>query len=217
MSLDTTTRHAQDVLTYIKRQFGDESGVQITDQDIMSWINLAQMDIATITKCIQGRATGDILSGQFEYQIPVANALEITTLRFNGNPITGVEFTQAEQILVTQDPNRNSKGQPVWWTRWANTISIYPTPDQDYPGSLTIYYYGAPADVTSAGDLLSLPDRHYPAILFYCLSKAYELDEDYSASSQAYQNYQNKLGDTLDDETKALNLFYPTITMVDFN
>ena len=37
-----TTKTALDVANYVKRQFGDESGTQMTDADIWRWIDSAQ-------------------------------------------------------------------------------------------------------------------------------------------------------------------------------
>ena len=43
MSYLTSTYTGTDVSSYVKRQFGDESGVQITDEDIVHWINAGVM------------------------------------------------------------------------------------------------------------------------------------------------------------------------------
>lgn len=40
-----STYTVQDVLTEIKRTFGDEAGVQITDADIYRWIDRGQIEL----------------------------------------------------------------------------------------------------------------------------------------------------------------------------
>ena len=40
------TLNIQDVANRVKRTFGDESGVQVTDDDIIRWVNDAQLEIS---------------------------------------------------------------------------------------------------------------------------------------------------------------------------
>ena len=46
MPVERKTKTVQDVLLSVKRQFGDESGVQVTDSDIVRWVDDAQREIS---------------------------------------------------------------------------------------------------------------------------------------------------------------------------
>lgn len=213
MSTAVNTMTAADVLTYVKRAFGDESGVQITDADIFRWLNIAQSDVAHQTKCIQGKATTPTVVGQYQYTLPTADAIEIVAIQLDGRPLTGMEFSYVQQALADEDPTWTQSGTPMWWTKWANEISIYPKPTA--VGTLTVFYIGTPAKVTLGSDVLGIEDRYYPALLLYVMAQAYELDEDFQARDSAYSQYQQKIGDSFGEETIAQNLFYPVITEVD--
>lgn len=215
MSTNTISYRVQDVLTYIKRQFGDESGVQITDQDILAWINMAQVDIANTAKCIQGKAATNVVAGIFEYDLPLNDAVEIITLRYKGAPLTSVEFAQAEQDLIREDPTRKSTGRPQWWTKFGSSIQVWPTPDESVADGITVFYYGVPAQVTNPAAMLGLPDRYYSAILSYVLAQAYGQDEDMEMKTTEYQSFLNKIGDSSNEDDQAANLFFPTITFTD--
>lgn len=217
MSTNKATYHLSDVLQYVKRAFGDEAGVQITDTDIIAWANQAQIAIAHSTKCIQGRARTDLIANQYAYELPTQDAVEIINLRVNGVPVPGIEHGQAEQQLVNTDPLRTASGTVQYWTKWNNTVEFYPTPRETIVNGIDIFYLGVPTRLVNPADFLGLPDRYYTALLDYIMSEAYKLDEDYDAANQAYQNYQLKIGETLDEENQAQNLFYSTVNFIDMD
>lgn len=213
MSTVQNTKVANDILSYTKRAFGDESGVQITDSDILMWANEAQLSIANSTRCIQGKATATLPAGTFEISLPEQAASTIVTLRLDGAPIPGIEFAQAEQNLQSEDPLRTQVGKPTWWTKWGVTVSFYPTPEAEH--TITVFYTGIPENLTSAASVVGIPDRYFSALLQYVLSKAYELDEDYDAQQRAYAQYQQMIGEATYDDDQAMNLFYSTVTEVE--
>lgn len=213
MSTVQNTKVANDILSYVKRAFGDESGVQITDSDILMWANEAQLAIANSTRCIQGKATTPLSAGVFEIDLPTQAASTIVTLRLDGVPIPGIEFAQAEQDLQREDPLRTQVGKPIWWTKWGVTVSFYPTPQDDH--EITVFYTGIPDNLVGAASVVGIPDRYFSALLQYVLSKAYELDEDYDAQQRAYAQYQQMVGEATYDDDQAMNLYYAVVKEVE--
>lgn len=215
MSLDSITYHVLDVLTHVKRQFGDESGAQITDADILRWLNQAQLETDSLAKVIQAVSTSDLVAGTYVYPLPVEGALEITSLRVKGTPIENLSFQTAETQLQVADPLRVSTGTPQWWYRWAGQIYFWPTPDATVVGGIQVFFIKAPPVLTTGTDLLGLPDKYFEALVSFVMSKAYELDEDYTASQQARQMFSDRLGTSFEEDTIGSALFYPKITVVD--
>jgi hypothetical protein len=213
MSTVQNTKVANDILSYVKRAFGDESGVQITDSDILMWANEAQLDIANSTRCIQGKASTTLTAGTFELDLPEQAASSIVTLRLDNTPIPGVEFSQAEQNLQREDPERKQAGRPEWWTKWGTTVTFYPTPTEDC--EITVFYTGIPENLVGAASVVGVPDRYFSALLQYVMSKAYELDEDYDAQQRAMADYEQKIGKATYDDDQAMNLFYATVKEVE--
>lgn len=213
MSLQTITNHVSDVLTWVKRQFGDESGVQITDSDITRWLNQAQQEIAQTAKVLQAISSSTVTAGTYDYAAPLENAIEVVSLRVDNNPIQGWDFQQAENWIQANDPNRNSIGQPQFWWTFGGRLYMYPTPDKNY--NLTLFYIKAPAVVTQSTDLLTVPDKYFEAIIQFVMSKAYELDEDYQAAQQARQTFYDRLGQQFDEESQQGTLYYPTLSFTE--
>jgi hypothetical protein len=63
--------NVQDVANRVRRTFGDDGGVQVTDDDILRWVNDAQLQISTDNEeLLETVATADIIQGQADYSIP---------------------------------------------------------------------------------------------------------------------------------------------------
>lgn len=216
MSLGVTTYHVSDVLTHVKRQFGDESGAQITNADIITWINMGQKEIASLTKCIEKKAVTDVVSGQYEYALPAEGATDIVAIRYKGATLPGMSFQQFEANYQDSDPLRIQKTAPQVWTMWGSTITLWPTPDEATVGGLTVYFVGVPAVVSASGDFLTVPDIYYESLCFYVLAKAYELDEDFATASEYMDRFRQRL-DVDTDREDSPEIHYPSITITDWD
>jgi hypothetical protein len=213
MGLNTSTRHVSDVVTWVQRQFGDESSVQITQADIIRWLNQAQLEVAVVANPIQAISSTVLVPGTFQYTLPVENATNIISLRIDGTPIENMEFQTAELRIAREDPERQVSGKPQYWWRFADKIYMWPTPDSAL--SVDLFYFKNPDDLTSSGDLLGLPDKYYEALLQFVMSKAYELDEEYANSRAARQAFNDRIGITLEEDTRGSVEYYPTLTFLD--
>lgn len=213
MGLNTSTRHVSDVVTWVQRQFGDESSVQITQADIIRWLNQAQLEVAVVASPIQAISSTVLIPGTYQYTMPVENTMSIISLRIDGTPIENMEFQTAENKVIREDPQRLSTGKPQYWWRFADKIYMWPTPDQAL--SVELFYYKTPADLVAVGDLLGLPDKYYEALIQFVMSKAYELDEEYANSRAARQAFNDRIGITLEEDTRGSVEYYPTLTFLD--
>lgn len=170
------TRTLGEVFAYAKAQFGDTSGVQITNEDITRAVNNACEEITSTHKVLRATATMSSIPGQDEYEKP-AGCLQVTSLRYGQNVLRGVGFDVFQSI--------ESFSEVQYWTQYGDTLIIGATPTS--VEEMKIYYVPSPAKVTDASDLLPLPDRYFNRICEYVMGKMYELDEDWEAQ-QANMN-----------------------------
>lgn len=205
------TLHVSDVLSVVKRQFGDEAGIQITESDIIRWTNMAQMELFSKETFLKGNSTTNLLADQSVYDVSALNIMKIQSVHVNNHRINYISFQDAESYIVANDPERVSRGEPIFWTEWAGNVHVYPAPSADITGGMTIYYYPGPSVASASSDLLSIPDQYFNRIIEYCLSQAYELDEDLNSSKtkldQFSQGVQEMRGHQQPQES-----YYPTIT-----
>lgn len=209
----TATKKVSDVLSYVQRQFGDESGVQITNDDIVRWVNAGQYEIFRRNEPVKATSSADLVAGQYTYTFP-GGILKIQSILINGIPVRPMSYQEGEEYVVKKDPNRVNTGQPEIWYEWGGDFTVWPIPDSSAVGGITIKYVKAPTDVTATTDTLSTPDPYYNRLLEFVLQQAYELDENWNAATMKA----NQFGTNLNSQMNATGVeyaTYPRITVLD--
>lgn len=208
--------NVQDVVTRVKRTFGDEAGVQITDQDIIRWINDAQQEIGINNEgLMEARATANVVQNQTEYDVP-ADFSVLRSLKYNGYRMKSLSFAEFNEYVdgysAAPGVSPYGPGIPEYFMVWENKITVFPKPNTDLVNGLTIYYIKTPQSVGTLADGLTVPLTYHNSIVDYCLQQAYELDEDYNKA----QAKQGKFADTMmkmNDRNKWTSQeYYPRIT-----
>jgi hypothetical protein len=215
MGLAPRTQKVSDVATYVKRTFGDESSVQVTDEDIYRWINAAQREILTTNKILKAVGTTDLISGTAEYLFPSQNIQEVQAIHVGGRKIDYRSFQEAEDYIIACDPNRIATGEPTVWYEWGGTFYLYPIPDISVTGGIKIYYVDSPAVVSALGDALSVPDSFFNRVVEFCLGQAYEMDEDSQNSQFKLSQFANGLDAMANQEVSTHADYYPRITILE--
>lgn len=192
MATPAATRTLGDVLTYTKRQFGDESGVQITDVDIVRWVNQAQNEIVNKNPMIQATASLVSVAGTATLDINVLapNMLQLEAVIFDGWPLEPTTLEKLKSDIG--GPDSTTQGTPQYFYVWANIINVWPVPSVAGK-AIQINYSAHPVSVATASDKLGVPDRYYDRVCEYVMSKAYELDEDWGAHQVQRQAFEDKL------------------------
>jgi len=203
MPLGTTTKTLGDVITQVKRQFGDESGVQITDVDITRWVNQGQMEIVNKNPMIQATASQSTIVKQQTYPVP-PDIIQIESVMYDGCILQPRNFEGIRAELGSA--NSTQQGTPEFWYTWADLIYLWPVPDT--VKSITVNYSKTPKVVSSPSDTLGVPDRYFDRVCEYVLSKAYELDEDWSANANQRQSFEDKLLEDTNAQTNMIGEFF---------
>lgn len=216
MGLQATTRTVQNVIDHVKRQFGDESEVQVTNQDLIRWINDGLLDIATKNKILRAKATTDLISGQSEYDLVAQNVIEIDSLHIENVRIPYYSFVDAEELIYSEDPHRAAEGTPKLWYDYAGKLYFWPTPDETITDGITVFFVQAPTAIAAAGDTLTIPDKYYTILVNYVIAQAYEMDEDWDAASNKLQQVNKDLTERSEEELNVNLKTYPTISFLDY-
>lgn len=204
------TRRVSEIVNQVRRTFGDEAAVQISDSDIFAWVNDAQDEIVNTNKPLKTRSFTYTVKGIAEYQFPGANIAQLDAIHYDGRPLKNSSFAQIEQ----DDPNPNvGDGTPQVWYEWGGAFKLYPAPDD--AKQLTLFYTARPERISRADQVLSVPDKYYQAIRDYVLAQAYELDENYSAMQAKRNQFDAAISQRGEEERTAQSLTYETITLID--
>jgi hypothetical protein len=177
------------IKTRVKRRFGDEAGVQLSDSDIISSINDAQLEIVKRNESLlEVTATANADDGIQEYTLP-ANLLIFRSLKWKGTgelsykPLIGRPFNEFNEYMEGWDEDVSSQGTPYTYTLYAGKFLVFPVPDSNIANAFKIYYNRKPTDVALDADVPDVPEIYHLTIVDMALKQAYEMDEDWEAAS----------------------------------
>lgn len=208
-----------DVKTRVKRKFGDEAGVQLTDADILRYINDAQRKIAMRNDSVlEKSATANSVANQQEYTLPT-DLLKFKYMSYKGSadvsyqPMQGMTLNELNLYIDGWDASTVARGVPVIYALHAGKFIVYPTPQDAVTAAFKIYYCRKPTDVALDGDIIDLPELYHDTVVDFVLQDAYEMDEDWqAAAAKSAQNNQNL--DRIKDSDEWLKRdTYPVITV----
>ena len=127
--------------------------------------------------------TFDTVSSQKDYTlaavgVSVTNGLrEVAALRTDDHVIT---FVGRDEGDIVYPLNVNGTGAPWWWSYWAESGRLYPTPTSVQ--TINVRGYANPAafgaGVADAVEPSDLPDPFHVVIATYGIARAYEQQED---------------------------------------
>lgn len=203
----TTTLSVGDIATRVKRQFGDESSVQINDADIIRWVNDAQREIAISNDLLQTTGRSTLLAGENIYGLP-QGLLVLRSIHCKGRKLKALSPQEAEEYA---DTTETVTGNPSHFWVYASEITIYPTPDTTVTDGLKIYYTRQPILLTELGDIPEISAQYHTRIVDYCLQQAYELDENWEAANQKMNHFTTGLAAVKGREEWQSTDFYPSI------
>lgn len=187
-----------DIVTRVQRQFGDESGVQVTETDVIRWINDSQQEaVLQHTFLLYQTATSPTVAGQQQYATP-SDCIDIKTVRYKEAsslsflPLKYYNTKEMDEYIFNWQ-GTDFTGEPEIWTKGNNnqTIALFPVPDA--VGTLQFEYGRYPTPVITAADALDLPPYYHQYITEFCLMKAFEMDEEWEAMDRKAAYVQSTL------------------------
>ena len=206
-----------DIKSRVRRTFGDESAVQVTDADLFKWISDAQLEIIRQNEgLLQSSALASSVVGQMDYPLSVITDLfTVKTVLYNSIKLKGLTLQQFEEYLDGwQNTQLYGNGTPQVYMVYNNVLSLFPPPDTATANVIKIYYSKKPTSITSDSDPLTLPEVYHPTIVKYCLIQAYEMDEDWNAFNAKSQQFVNDVNTLRDNEELNQRIYYPAITLL---
>lgn len=210
--------NAQDVITRIRRTFGDEAAVQIQDADILRWINDGQIEIVKNNEAaLQKTGYVDLVAGTSQYALPT-DLLILRTLRYKYTTMSSYivlkyrNMQQFDESIDSWDGSLYGTGSPVIFTLFEGKVTLFPTPDQSAIAGLKVLYNQKPSDVTFITDNLYVPVIYHNTIVNYCMWQASLLDQDHEPAMMYRNTFQQDMQLVNNQETRDPMATYSTIT-----
>ncbi len=196
----------------VKRQFGDESGAQLKDADIIDWINEAQREIYTKNNLGMKKGTVATIIGTSEYAFP-NDLMRLFNVKYDGNTLQEISQQDVDEFIANYDTLTLGNGTPTHYWTYADKITLYPVPDS--VKNLTIRYNRTPSDIVADDSIpLDLDLKYHNRVLDYCHAQAAHLDNDMQKYTLFMQRFEGKVNSTKDDETEmAQQAVYSSISV----
>jgi hypothetical protein len=201
-----------EISTRVKRQFGDESAAQVTDADVIRWVNDAQKEIAIKSDLLQVKGTQVVTNGISEYSFP-ANLLTLRSVAYDGRILQSISLAEAQTYISTYDSGSavNGTGAPMVYWIYAGKINLFPVPDNSTK-QLVIYYTREPVEVAVVGDTPELSVQFHPRIVEYCIANAMELDDNFPGAAAKMGDFERRVAETTSNVNWQSRKTYPMIT-----
>ena len=206
------------VIARIQRQFGDESGVQVTEADILRWINDAQNEaILQHNNLLMTSSTVATVVNQQAYNLP-AGLLDVKAIRYTKSPAVSsypLEFLTTQELdeYIGDWIGTEYLGEPEYFTRGANQTQfrVFPVPDHAL-GTFTLEYSRYANDVVDSSSVIDLPVYYHPYVIEFCLMKAFEMDEEWDAMDRKAAYVQSTLDANFGRDEQFGKGTYPVVT-----
>lgn len=188
-----------DVFDRVKRTFGDESSAQVTEDDILRWINDAQREAIMQNEGLN-LVIGylDMVTNQAEYDLPD----NLFTLHHVWATIlTGNQYYKLSPMpLLTLDETADGWDNaalvsfPMVYSNQQDTkLLLFPKPQATVAKGIKLNYSAYAEDVVDVSSELQLPPYFHSYIVNYCLMQGYEMDEDWESATHKAQQVQGDL------------------------
>lgn len=208
-----------EIRTAVQRTFGDESGVQITNEDVTRWVNDAQMNIVLENESLlQATAFASTVVGQQAYSLPV-DLLILRGISFKGNAdsayykLLGMDRQKFDEYIEGWDSSTLTTGNPLAYFVWNGSVEVFPVPTEVTTNGFKIWYNQKPTPVVNDVDIPSIPEIYHRAIVDMCLQSAYEMDEDWDAVGNKSQQVNASVKLLRGREDWKVEESYPVITV----
>ena len=201
------------IIYAVQRMFGDTSGVQITEDDIIRWANLAQIDIARKVECIQEHVATDTVAEDGSYPLP-ENFLSMKRVTLSGALVQPTTLEKSDAALPYREVTPVAQGTPTSYFIWRNTLYLHPVPSVSESAILEVFYVRLPAPMLSEDDSPEIPETLHEDIIKYCLIQAKELDEDSNEATKLRVEYLDRMAESRDEALNKHADSYPSVRLL---
>ncbi len=215
MPVERYSKTVADVITAVKRQFGDTSGLQVTNSNITAWISDAQREIVINNPEVnQAMVQFNVVANQSAYPVlaNVPDMLIIHSLHFNGQILQNMSFVKAQEFIIKSN-DLSAAEIPDFWYEWAGVITMWPKPSKAFTNGVTIFYSKSPTEITTTNQVLSVPDSYFKSVIDFCMTQAYEMDDNAQMAQAKNAQFETSMQKQANKQSAQDNQ-YPTVTLL---
>lgn len=212
-----------DIVTSVRRTFGDEAAVQVKDEDVIRWINQGQVEIVKSNDgALQKSGFISLIADQSTYSLP-ADLFILRSLRYKYTDMlsfSNIRYKNMQEFddsVEGWDGSAFGSGSPVYFTVFENKAILFPPPNISVTNGLKVLYNQQPTDVTGLLDNLALPLIYHNTVLKFCMMQASLLDEDLDPAVLYKNDFMSDMDMLRTRESQEATATYPVITVLEYD
>lgn len=193
------TLTVQDVITRVQRTFGDESSAQVTQADIIRWINDAQREAVMQNEgLLQTVGYLPTVQGTIEYTLPT-DLFVLTHLYVKDSSsqsyyaLKWLALKEFTEHLDGWDGSTYQSYPLVYTNQQKGKVVIFPAPTASVANGIKMIYSRYATDVVDINSTIDLPPYLHTYVVNFCIMQAYEMDEDWESAGQKASQIQGDL------------------------
>jgi hypothetical protein len=208
----------QEIADDVRTIFGDTLSVQITDPDLLRWINDAQLKMARTMENTTVVSTTAVIGNNEFLPLP-AGFLKLWNASIGDaaaslNNLLELFITNLADVNA-KDPyryNSSNFGRPTSIYRTPTSFGFYPIPDLGY--GLKLQYSKRPTVLTALADTIDatvFSDEFLPDLKQFVLARCYEADDQSAMADSREKKFMDQVLISRDDSKIADANTYPMV------
>lgn len=215
-----------DIFIRVQRTFGDEAGVQVTQDDVIRWINDAQREAVMQNEgLLEKVAFIDSIANEVRYPVPT-DLFTLKAVGYRGTMDTSfyrLKYLPYNEFNINLDgwdsldnANAINSGRPTYYSKEDDFYAIvYPPPEASMSDAIKLTYSRYATDVNSSSSFIDLPPYLHSFVLNFCLMQSYEMDEDWESAGHKEQQIQGDLNFNSGRSSWFGHETYPGVTYIE--
>lgn len=183
--------------------FGDLSGAQIADEDLLRFINDGQVDVVRQTHVLSKKAETDVISSDGTYTLP-SDFLVARRVTYNKTPLMRSSIEEIDRIYRDHE---TSTGTSQYYYIVGRILHLVPTPSVDGSNNLDLWYAKTPLSLVSDVDVPEVPETFHEDIVMYALALCKQTDDDYDVSSSIKAEYGVRVSESRSESNESQDSF----------
>lgn len=188
-----------DIVRKVGRQFGDTDNVVIgtsgtITNDFYDWINEGQLIIAKKTECLVTSLVQ--AASTFPVTFPV-DCIRTARVIYGTVPLERIDIEDLDAKAVDLTARLSN---PQFFYDRLRKLNLYPLQNASDATSVTWDYVAAPTAIDNTTQTLSIPAIYHDELYRFCLSRAYERNENRIAAMDTMTDFKERMGDAAENE-----------------
>jgi len=176
----------------VLRSFGDDNGIFVKTDDVIDWINEAQLEIVRETNCLALETTA--LANAMPWTLP-DDFLKTARVIYGTVPLKLADIESLDAMMY----DLTVRDRPTFYYFVSGSLRLFPKALTTDSTVVTIQYTTTPALLTEEADQLTIPAVYHEDVVQFCKARAHERNENWRGMEIAMAAFDANVANRIDE------------------